>query len=649
MSTRKPLRMRFDPSTINHLGISLYSTLPPVIGELVANAYDADAENVHIYLDDRGEKEIRITDDGHGMTYDELNSRFLVIGRNRRKHNESLSRTKNRPTQGRKGLGKLSVFGIAKNICITSISNSSKTSFSMDYEELEKTFGEYNEDNPKSSEYEPEIINDDTPTTEPSGTSIILKSIARKSDFDPSSLAVNLSKRFSIYGSDFKVTIHHNDTQEIQVSNEMKFQHISPQFEWSFPEDFHRLLPNDNYGLENSIHGKIYTSATPISGNDSGIILMARGKLVQDHTYFGDRANDLFHTYLTGYLHVDFIDDDPRFDLVSTDRKSLKWEHDVSSELRTFLNSLIKKVGSEWKSKRKALKESEIKETFGIDLDTWINTLPAHDRKLGKNLMTAVVNNNAINVDKANEMVQHIQEVFGFNSFKEFASKLESADMLDSENAIKLLHDWHYIESGELAKIAIGRIETIQQFEKLIVTNASETKYVQPFLEKFPWILDPKMTHFEREVYYSRILKENFPDDKLDESNRRIDFLCTSSNGVIHVIELKRPGIKISINEVHQVADYVSFIKEKVQNARTVVGYLISDNFTTDRSTEMIIDSLAQTDRVHLKSYSELLADAKTYHREFIKIYDQLKESKKSITASSSESVEITTETQAST
>ena len=34
---KAPYRMRFDVGTIKHLGLQMYSTLPPVISELVAN------------------------------------------------------------------------------------------------------------------------------------------------------------------------------------------------------------------------------------------------------------------------------------------------------------------------------------------------------------------------------------------------------------------------------------------------------------------------------------------------------------------------------------------------------------------------------------------------------------------------------------
>ena len=68
------LELSFDPNTIQHLGVSLYSQLPSVLSELVSNSWDADAENVSIeFYDDGLNKSIVYQDDGHGMSYDELN------------------------------------------------------------------------------------------------------------------------------------------------------------------------------------------------------------------------------------------------------------------------------------------------------------------------------------------------------------------------------------------------------------------------------------------------------------------------------------------------------------------------------------------------------------------------------------------------
>jgi signal transduction histidine kinase len=83
--TENKLRMTFDPATIEHLGIQMYSTLPPVMAELIANAHDADAPVVEICLKDDGPtKEIIVSDKGTGMSFKEINDKFLRIGRNRR-------------------------------------------------------------------------------------------------------------------------------------------------------------------------------------------------------------------------------------------------------------------------------------------------------------------------------------------------------------------------------------------------------------------------------------------------------------------------------------------------------------------------------------------------------------------------------------
>ena len=47
------LTLKFDPNTIEHLGISLYSKLPSVLSELVSNSWDADADNVIIKFYDK--------------------------------------------------------------------------------------------------------------------------------------------------------------------------------------------------------------------------------------------------------------------------------------------------------------------------------------------------------------------------------------------------------------------------------------------------------------------------------------------------------------------------------------------------------------------------------------------------------------------
>lgn len=112
----QPLKLELDLNVLNHLGINLYSNTPAVLTEIVANAWDADAKVVDVTIDDAANT-ITISDDGMGMDYEDLKLKFLTVGYPRRDHGETAS-PGGRQCMGRKGIGKLAMFSLAKNIVV---------------------------------------------------------------------------------------------------------------------------------------------------------------------------------------------------------------------------------------------------------------------------------------------------------------------------------------------------------------------------------------------------------------------------------------------------------------------------------------------------------------------------------------------------
>ena len=105
-------------SVLNHLGRNLYRSVATVLGEAISNSWDANAENVHIYID-KGRNSFCIKDDGDGMTADDFQNKFLKIGYSKRKEGNN-SPDKNRPYIGRKGIGKLALLSCSEKITIIS-------------------------------------------------------------------------------------------------------------------------------------------------------------------------------------------------------------------------------------------------------------------------------------------------------------------------------------------------------------------------------------------------------------------------------------------------------------------------------------------------------------------------------------------------
>lgn len=105
-------------SVLNHLGRNLYRSFITVLGEAISNAWDADATDVKIYLDKK-KNTLVIWDNGHGMTKDDFQDRFLKIGYSKRKEGRYSAKRK-RPFIGRKGIGKLALLSCAEKISVVS-------------------------------------------------------------------------------------------------------------------------------------------------------------------------------------------------------------------------------------------------------------------------------------------------------------------------------------------------------------------------------------------------------------------------------------------------------------------------------------------------------------------------------------------------
>jgi hypothetical protein len=616
------LVMQFDPNTIEHLGIQMYSTLPPVIAELISNAYDADAKKVKIELEDSNpnNKKISITDTGHGMSFEDINKKFLLIGRNRRRdENSQKSLSGNRNVIGKKGIGKLSFFGIAENIKVSTVHNNKLNTFVLDWNKLREA-GENGEN------YKPEIIENERSVQLPNGTTIILTGIKRKSAFDRYQIAYSLSKTFSVFDEDdFNVEIIYNGNTDdpLKVTNNLKYDNITEFFHWDFPiEGIDR-----EYEHWNKITGKIITGKDTITSSMKGVALFSRKKLVNDHEFYDDKATSFGYSYITGWLNIDFIDDWGK-DVISTNRRSLNWEDEDCARLRQYLNKVIAYVYSQYRKKIEESKKNEIKEKTNIDIESWVTALPAHEKKLAKNLVKSIISSDGLTIEKSSELISFVKDSFQFEAFKEFASELDKVETIDPAKLIHLMKEWELIESREMYKLAIGRIQTIEKFKKLIDSNAYEVKEIHPFFEKFPWILDPRINMFRHELQYAQILKENYSDEKLEEKNRRIDFLCTSVSNHKFIVELKRPKHKITKEDIEQAKDYRSFIEEKIPNDRfspnKVIVYVVGGGISDDRLTKEEITTQQQADKVYVKTFVQLLEDARNYHCEFLSKYENM-------------------------
>lgn len=367
-ANEEKLQLKFDPRTIEHLGIKMYSQLPYALAELVANAYDAGASNVNIYLYDKepDNKKIIISDDGDGMSYEEVRDNFLVIGRKRRDSDESRTNSKGRKITGKKGLGKLALFGIGKVITIetTKAGENQKTVFMLDWDSIL---------NESSGIYCPEEEIVDKDDNGEKGTKITLSKLSRVTDFDLMSTAVSLSKLFNCFDTNFNITISHNDDEHVVLTREMRYAEIDKEFEWDIKNIVSELKTDYKYKTE--LKGTIISSKKPMRQDLRGITLYVNGRLANVPGFFGVSEAGHTFSYISGWIDADYLDEFDK-DLISTDRQSISWDLPEAEELQKYLQSIIRFLVKDWSLKRKKAKEDKNAKKVGINILDWYDKVP---------------------------------------------------------------------------------------------------------------------------------------------------------------------------------------------------------------------------------------------------------------------------------
>ncbi|MFM0876840.1 ATP-binding protein [Streptococcus suis] len=118
MIEKDKIQFNFSYYALNLLGKQMYTNRWSAISELIANGLDAGATKVNLYIEsiDKKNSILEIIDNGSGMDYDDLSTKYALIGRNKRLSSEDLSEK----TKGRKGIGKLATLFLSKKYYIVS-------------------------------------------------------------------------------------------------------------------------------------------------------------------------------------------------------------------------------------------------------------------------------------------------------------------------------------------------------------------------------------------------------------------------------------------------------------------------------------------------------------------------------------------------
>lgn len=572
--------LTIDLNALSHLGINLYSNVPAVISETVANAWDADAETVWIDVD-RDANSLTITDDGVGMTEDEINNKYLRVGYDKRKNDGSITPKFKRHVMGRKGIGKLSLFSIAKTIQVHSVKRDragkviERNAFRMNSDDIKKVIGSEKKD------YKPIALSDSVVTID-RGTRLIITDF--KSDNAPKTAWIRkrLARRFSVIGEEFDFTVD-VDGKPITVEDRDYLKSI--QYIWCIgegAEEYAKAATNAKKVeyLDGVIdqHGKFKVSGwigtfdeqrnIDEERENNAIVVLAWGKLVQEDMLSEIDEAGLFTKYLIGEIHADWVDDDKQEDIATSDRQHLKADDPRYKTLRAYVEDVVKKtIKLKWGDWRKegaterALKNAVVQE--------WYEQLTIDNKKYARDVFERI--ERAYVPDEGLRRELYKQSILAFESFayRENLSALDGIGPGDEfQRFVAAFATMDQLEEAYYYTIAKSRVEVLTKFEKLSSPKTKE-KTLQEHIFNHLWLLDPSWERASvdarMEVQVEKEWKKVNATLGPDERKARIDIKYRTAAGKHIIIELKKYDRKVDATDlVRQVRKYRSALRKIV-------------------------------------------------------------------------------------
>ena len=632
------------------MGVKLYDKASDVVAELVSNSYDADAKHVHIqiplngYLATRSggsttskDRQIVIKDDGHGFSEKEANGFFLKVGSDRRrdKARGSLSKETRRPVMGRKGMGKLSAFGICKTVEVWSAAGTpGQESYPISHFILK--YDEITADTDES--YSPEPGDCDGKRSRTRGTTITLRDFLYKKIPDKDTFMRQMGRKFGIRADD--LNIHVYDTVTGLSHKVTKLPIVLQEDTKIIVDDIPLEINSKRFHVRGWVG---YAKRSYQNEEEAGVRIYVRGKLAATTRDFGRKSGFTgeftIRTYLVGEIHADWLDDEE--DLIASDRQNLLWSSEKCIALAEWGRNLLTKLGKKSagpmrRKKFEAFKErsnleQRAREVYG-DTQVYVAALD-----VGEKLAGSFSEENLENKEYVSGLLEMILAIAPHKTIVDKLRKIaDDGNGAAMHTIATILGDVKLAEAASMGQVANERINAIETVENRI-DDKSPGLEMQKILENAPWLIDPQWTVLQANQTFNNFRKgfEKWYGNKTKKpictstdrkyGGMRPDFIMLGMGGNIEIVEIKRPGQVLGDEDYARMRNYIDEM-ESFKNANQSMKKsfpsshltLICDHIKLNLTTEDSYNKLVQEGRITRKTWVDLLNATKKTHEAFL-------------------------------
>ena len=632
----RQLRLRFLGSLIEQLGAQLYPGTTATIAELISNAWDADANNVWIEIplgrswDDIDR--IVVTDDGSGMSYEDAETRYLLVGRKRRVELNQDRTNRGRPLHGRKGIGKLAAFGTAKVLeCLTIDVDGSLTSFRLDYDRIR--------DLDPAEDYEVEPAQGDQVLCDPNGNSlsrgtrITLSTLRPQRAINEDQFRRSLARRFALDANEMRISVNGTQIGRFDYDLDFRFPSDGQLFDTAALSE-----AADGWAEMELADGTVrwwigFTEKPLRERHLQGVSVLARGKMVQRPFFFQRTAGaegQLGQEYLIGEVQADWLDQghDIDTDLIQANRDQLQLEDERLNGFVEWGQDLIQRALRKWSH----LRQERVAQ--GLDLNNFtdlLERLTSEERQRMTRVVRAVSMIPAIELEDARSLVGSVVDAHQDTIVRELLENID-ADEPDFQTRIwEVVKQFGLIDARRNQTVIEARLKAIAELRQFVDSGALEVPTIHEHIKRHPWLLDPRWYLLDDEVRLSDL--GITPDE--GESDGRMDYLFAlgPSSPYTHdellVVEIKRgsheDGRLRSVN-TDEISRFHSYVLAARQSQRIssqplrVTGLMVAQRYTEDADRQRKSLQTVGDVRLVFSTWNRVLSETERLHQGWLAV-----------------------------
>ena len=653
--------MTISLNVLNHMGLNLYSNTPAVLAEVIANSWDADATDVAVDFD-MGDKTITVTDNGCGMTLDDVNSKYLYVGYQKRPRDippgeEFLTPERKRKPMGRKGIGKLSLFSIANRIRVyTRVAGGTTEAFLMDADEIRAAIDVEHPSEVHS--YAPAQIAANGNEPEHRGTRIRITDLKKVRLTRASVLGLRrrLARRFSIIGDAARFAVKVNG-DAITLADRDYFHkarfifqygadyaqhcgHLEEDEDGNTTGAFSRPHTFDSAGepVEDgpySIKGWIAIAwrSNDLDGdreadneNLNKITVVVRGKVAQEDILQEFRLGGMITKYMFGEIEADFLDLDYEPDIATSSRQSISEDDERYEALSRFVESELRAI---WTRTNTLKEHAGLRHALSSNpyLKQWYEALrPPHLKRFANKIFGDI---DKAGIEESQRQGAYANGVMLFEHLKmnHAMDLLDDIDITKVDEFLGYLRDVDALEAEHYRQIVEERLAIIRKLRESVDENAKE-RILQEYIFDHLFLLDPG---WERATQFEDMERRMEEVLKTKERRLRLDIRYTKYRRVAaaHVIvELKRRSVTVTKTDLEsQVRGYMDALHGELLNsskenaglpiqAVCIVGAL-PRGWDDERTRQRDEESL-RLYGIRVMTYDELIDNAFVAYGEFV-------------------------------